>query len=101
MVFNQIAKCRQYQLTRVVASEEQLSRSLKMHWEEDTCLVLAMVAIEMPVEPTVPSKMRELVWGCRSPCRSASSITVHTKQVSIIANTPDAVETYSAEQHDP
>lgn len=34
-----------------------------------------MVAIEMPVEPTVPSKMREPVCGTSSPSRSAVSMT--------------------------
>jgi hypothetical protein len=43
--------------------------------EDDTHLALAIVAIEMPVDPTVPSKMREPVYGCKSPSRSASSIT--------------------------
>lgn len=38
-------------------------------------LARAMVAIEIPVDPTVPSKMREPVFGRRSPSRSASSIT--------------------------
>ncbi len=35
----------------------------------------AIVAMEMPVDPTVPSKMREPVWGCRRPLSSASLIT--------------------------
>jgi hypothetical protein len=35
----------------------------------------AIVAIEMPVDPTVPSKIREPVYGRKSPSLSASSIT--------------------------
>ena len=42
----------------------------------DTHLALAIVAIEMPVEPTVPSNIRDPVCGYRRPCRSASSITI-------------------------
>ena len=38
-------------------------------------LAFDMVAIEIPVDPTVPSKIREPVFGCNNPCRSASSIT--------------------------
>jgi hypothetical protein len=38
-------------------------------------LARAMVAIEMPVEPTVPSNMRDPVCGLRNPSFSASSIT--------------------------
>jgi hypothetical protein len=34
------------------------------------------VAIEIPVDPTVPSKIREPVYDCKSPSRSASSITL-------------------------
>jgi len=42
----------------------------------DTHRALAIVAIEIPVDPTVPSKIRELVYGRKSPSRSASSITL-------------------------
>jgi hypothetical protein len=44
--------------------------------EENTYRALAIVAIEIPVDPTVPSKIREPVYGCKSPSRSASSITL-------------------------
>jgi hypothetical protein len=44
--------------------------------EENTHRALAIVAIEIPVDPTVPSKIREPVYGCKSPSRSASSITL-------------------------
>ena len=39
-------------------------------------LAFDIVAIEIPVDPTVPSKIREPVCGCNNPCRSASSITM-------------------------
>jgi hypothetical protein len=42
----------------------------------NTHRALAIVAIEIPVDPTVPSKIREPVYGCKSPSRSASSITL-------------------------
>jgi hypothetical protein len=42
-------------------------------------LARAIVAIDIPVEPTVPSKIRDPVLGCNSPCCSASSITIAMK----------------------
>ena len=42
----------------------------------DTHRARAIVAIEIPVDPTVPSKIREPVYGRNSPSRSASSITL-------------------------
>lgn len=42
---------------------------------DDAYLAFAIVAIEIPVEPTVPSNILEPVFGCSSPIRSASSIT--------------------------
>lgn len=75
MVITQVTKCCYCQLTRVIASEQHSSSSLRVHWRKYAYLALAMVASEIPVEPTVPSNMREPVWGCRSPCRSASSTT--------------------------
>jgi len=33
----------------------------------------------MPVDPTEPSKIREPVYGCKNPSRSASSITLQVK----------------------
>ena len=47
-----------------------------MSEELDTHRALAIVAIEIPVDPTVPSKIREPVYGRKSPSRSASSITL-------------------------
>lgn len=46
-----------------------------MRGSDLTHLARAMVAIEMPVEPTVPSNIREPVCGLRNPSFSASSIT--------------------------
>lgn len=78
--------------------------------ERESHLALAMVAIEIPVDPTVPSNMREPVWGCNSPCRSASSITeqkvdvlfrhaiednhstVHTSQCDAVLDAPTGVK---------
>jgi hypothetical protein len=40
-------------------------------------LARAIVAIEIPVDPTVPSKIRDPECGFSSPSRSASCITVH------------------------
>jgi hypothetical protein len=34
------------------------------------------VAKEIPVDPTVPSKIREPIWGISNPAFSASSITI-------------------------
>lgn len=46
---------------------------------KDSCepkyLAFATVAMEIPVEPTVPSNIREPVFGNSRPCLSASSIT--------------------------
>lgn len=43
-----------------------------------------MVAIEIPVDPTVPSNIREPVCGRRSPLRSASSITRHCEHEEMV-----------------
>lgn len=42
-------------------------------------LDLATVAIDIPVEPTVPSNIIEFVYGYRSPCSSASSMTSYNQ----------------------
>ena len=48
----------------------------KRRWGFQHYLAFDIVAIEIPVDPTVPSNIREPVFGCNNPCRSASWITV-------------------------
>ena len=61
-------------LTGVITSIIVIRDKVYMR-KEYTHRARAIVAIEIPVDPTVPSKIREPVYGRKSPSRSASSIT--------------------------
>ena len=63
-------------LTGIITSGTVIYDQAFMRQGVDTHRARAIVAIEIPVDPTVPSKIREPVYGRKIPSRSASSITL-------------------------
>jgi hypothetical protein len=64
-------------------------------------LALEIVAIDIPVEPTVPSKMVDPWLGYSSPCCSASSMTVEANSSAKNPYASLMMLSYFAMQRDP